>query len=100
VAPPNPLRAVAWTAESPVALECRPHSTLPVSDCVLVFGEVIRAVVVPGVLVAATQGSICWNDWYGQGLMSGALRGRWGSWSGFAEPIGLPDSRPRTAPRA
>ena len=76
MAPPNPLRAVAWAAESPVALECRPHSTLPVSDCVLVFGEVIRAVVDPGVLVAATQGSICWNGWYGQGLMSGALRGR------------------------
>jgi hypothetical protein len=31
--------------ESPVALECKLHSTLPMGDCVLVFGEVTHAVV-------------------------------------------------------
>ena len=35
---------VPRVSESPVALECRLHSTLPVGDCVLVFGEVIHAV--------------------------------------------------------
>lgn len=41
---------VPRVAESPVSLECRLHSTLPVGDCVLVFGEVIHAVVTSGVL--------------------------------------------------
>jgi flavin reductase (DIM6/NTAB) family NADH-FMN oxidoreductase RutF len=36
---------VPRVAESPVALECRLHSTLPIGDCVLVFGEVTHAVV-------------------------------------------------------
>jgi flavin reductase (DIM6/NTAB) family NADH-FMN oxidoreductase RutF len=41
---------VPRVGESPVALECRLHSTLPVGDCVLVFGEVTHAVVESGVL--------------------------------------------------
>jgi flavin reductase (DIM6/NTAB) family NADH-FMN oxidoreductase RutF len=36
---------VPRVAESPVALECRLHSTLPIGDCILVFGEVTHAVV-------------------------------------------------------
>jgi flavin reductase (DIM6/NTAB) family NADH-FMN oxidoreductase RutF len=42
--------AVPRVAESPVSLECRLHRTLPVGDCVLVFGEVMHAVVTAGVL--------------------------------------------------
>jgi flavin reductase (DIM6/NTAB) family NADH-FMN oxidoreductase RutF len=41
---------VPRVAESPVSLECRLHSTLPIGDCVLVFGEVMHAVVTSGVL--------------------------------------------------
>jgi flavin reductase (DIM6/NTAB) family NADH-FMN oxidoreductase RutF len=36
---------VPRVAESPVALECRLHSTLEMGDCVLVFGEVTHAAV-------------------------------------------------------
>lgn len=36
---------VPRVAESPVALECRLHSTLPLGDCFLVFGEVTHVVV-------------------------------------------------------
>jgi flavin reductase (DIM6/NTAB) family NADH-FMN oxidoreductase RutF len=36
---------VPRVGESPVALECRLHDTLPIGDCVLVFGEVTHAVV-------------------------------------------------------
>ncbi|MCU1532269.1 MAG: flavin reductase [Arthrobacter sp.] len=42
--------AVPRVAESPVALECKLHSTLAMGDCVLVFGEVTHAVVASGVL--------------------------------------------------
>jgi flavin reductase (DIM6/NTAB) family NADH-FMN oxidoreductase RutF len=42
--------AVPRVAESPVALECRLHSTLAVGDSVMVFGEVTHAVVASGVL--------------------------------------------------
>ncbi|WP_308159526.1 flavin reductase family protein [Arthrobacter sp. ISL-65] len=41
---------VPRVAESPVALECRLHSTLEIGDCVLVFGEVTHAAVSTGVL--------------------------------------------------
>lgn len=41
---------VPRVAESPVSLECKLHSTLPIGDCVLVFGEVIHAVVSSEVL--------------------------------------------------
>jgi flavin reductase (DIM6/NTAB) family NADH-FMN oxidoreductase RutF len=36
--------------ESPAALECRLHSTLPIGDCTLIFGEVTHAVVTSEVL--------------------------------------------------
>ena len=36
--------------ESPVALECRLHQTLPMGDCILVFGEVTHAAVSAEVL--------------------------------------------------
>ena len=36
--------------DSPVALECRLHRTLPLGDCTLVFGEVVYAVVTTDVL--------------------------------------------------
>ena len=36
--------------DSPVALECRLHSTLPLGNCTLVFGEVVYAVVSTRVL--------------------------------------------------
>jgi flavin reductase (DIM6/NTAB) family NADH-FMN oxidoreductase RutF len=36
--------------ESPAALECRLHSTLPIGDCTLIFGEVTHAVVSSAVL--------------------------------------------------
>ncbi|TFD53560.1 flavin reductase family protein [Cryobacterium frigoriphilum] len=36
--------------ESPTALECRLHRTIPMGDCTLVFGEVTHAVVDAGVL--------------------------------------------------
>lgn len=36
--------------ESPVALECRLHQTLPMGDCTLVFGEVVHAAVSSEVL--------------------------------------------------
>jgi flavin reductase (DIM6/NTAB) family NADH-FMN oxidoreductase RutF len=42
--------AAPRVAESPVALECRLHSTLAVGDSVMVFGEVTHAVVASGVL--------------------------------------------------
>ncbi len=41
---------VPRVAESPVALECRLHSTLAMGDCVLVFGEVTHAAVALDVL--------------------------------------------------
>ncbi|CAN7185384.1 flavin reductase family protein [Arthrobacter sp. LjRoot14] len=41
---------VPRVAESPVALECRLHSTLEMGDCVLVFGEVTHAAVSTDVL--------------------------------------------------
>jgi flavin reductase (DIM6/NTAB) family NADH-FMN oxidoreductase RutF len=41
---------VPRVAESPVALECRLHSTLEMGDCVLVFGEVTHAAVSSEVL--------------------------------------------------
>ncbi|MDQ0619593.1 flavin reductase family protein [Arthrobacter globiformis] len=41
---------VPRVAESPVALECRLHSTQEIGDCVLVFGEVTHAAVSTGVL--------------------------------------------------
>lgn len=37
--------SVPRVAESPVALECRLHSTLEMGDCILVFGEVTHAAV-------------------------------------------------------
>jgi flavin reductase (DIM6/NTAB) family NADH-FMN oxidoreductase RutF len=36
---------VPRVAESPVALECRLHTALPIGDCVVVFGEVTHAAV-------------------------------------------------------
>ena len=36
--------------ESPTALECRLHSTIPMGDCTLIFGEVTHAVVDSDVL--------------------------------------------------
>ncbi|MDQ0754471.1 flavin reductase family protein [Arthrobacter sp. B3I4] len=42
--------SVPRVAESPVALECRLHSTLAMGDCVLVFGEVTHAAVSADVL--------------------------------------------------
>lgn len=42
--------SVPRVAESPVALECRLHSTLEMGDCVLVFGEVTHAAVSTEVL--------------------------------------------------
>ncbi len=39
--------------ESPVALECRLHRTLPMGDCTLVFGEVVHAAVSSEVLEGA-----------------------------------------------
>lgn len=47
---PGKTVAVPRVAESPVSLECRLHSTLPVGDCVLIFGEVMHAVVTTSVL--------------------------------------------------
>jgi flavin reductase (DIM6/NTAB) family NADH-FMN oxidoreductase RutF len=41
---------VPRVAESPVALECRLHSTLEMGDCVLVFGEVTHAAISTDVL--------------------------------------------------
>lgn len=41
---------VPRVAESPVSLECRLHSTLPIGDCVLVFGEVMHAAISSSVL--------------------------------------------------
>jgi flavin reductase (DIM6/NTAB) family NADH-FMN oxidoreductase RutF len=41
---------VPRVAESPVALECRLHSTLEMGDCVLVFGEVTHAAISSEVL--------------------------------------------------
>lgn len=41
---------VPRVAQSPVALECRLHSTLAMGDCVLVFGEVTHAAVSADVL--------------------------------------------------
>ncbi|MDQ0688209.1 flavin reductase (DIM6/NTAB) family NADH-FMN oxidoreductase RutF [Streptomyces achromogenes] len=38
-------------ADSPVALECRLHSTVVVGDCTLVLGEVVHAAVHEGVVV-------------------------------------------------
>lgn len=42
--------SVPRVAESPVSMECRLHSTLPIGNCVLVFGEVTHAAVTSGVL--------------------------------------------------
>ncbi|MDQ1596234.1 MAG: hypothetical protein QOH40_2790 [Arthrobacter pascens] len=42
--------SVPRVAESPVALECRLHSTLEMGDCVLVFGEVTHAAISTAVL--------------------------------------------------
>jgi flavin reductase (DIM6/NTAB) family NADH-FMN oxidoreductase RutF len=42
--------SVPRVAQSPVALECRLHSTLAMGDCVLVFGEVTHAAVSADVL--------------------------------------------------
>ncbi|MEV4950856.1 flavin reductase family protein [Paenarthrobacter nitroguajacolicus] len=41
---------VPRVAESPVSLECKLHSTLPVGNCFLVLGEVTHAVVASDVL--------------------------------------------------
>ena len=41
---------VPRVAESPVALECRLHTALPIGDCVVVFGEVTHAAVDVSVL--------------------------------------------------
>ncbi|KIS29095.1 flavin reductase [Arthrobacter sp. SPG23] len=41
---------VPRVAESPVALECRLHSTLVMGDCILVFGEVTHAAISTDVL--------------------------------------------------
>lgn len=38
-------------ADSPVALECRLHSVLPIGDCFVVLGEVVLAAVATGMLV-------------------------------------------------
>lgn len=40
-------------AESPVALECRLHRTMPMGDCTLVFGEVVHVAVSTNVLVGS-----------------------------------------------
>jgi len=41
---------VPRVAESPVSLECKLHSTLPIGDCFMVFGEITHAVVAREVL--------------------------------------------------
>lgn len=38
-------------ADSPVALECRLHSVLPIGDCFVVFGRVVHAAIASEVLV-------------------------------------------------
>jgi len=47
---PSLTVGVPRVAESPVALECRLHSTLALGDCVLVFGEVTHAAISADVL--------------------------------------------------
>ena len=86
--------AVPRVAESPVALECRLHSTLAMGDSVLVFGEVTHAVVASGVL----QGShpridlleplsrLGLDEWGTTGAVTELKRIRTADWPGDFRP--------------
>lgn len=48
---PSALVKPPRVAQSPVALECRLHSTLRLGDCIVVFGQVLIAAIADDVLV-------------------------------------------------
>lgn len=81
---------VPRVAESPVALECRLHSTLEMGDCVLVFGEVTHAVVASEVLQGTHPGinkldplsRLGLDEWGSTGEIRELKRIRNGDWPG------------------
>lgn len=76
--------------ESPVALECRLHCTLPIGDCTLVFGEVVHAVVSPEMLEDGHPlidrlnplSRLGRNEWGNLGPIREITRIRVGDWPG------------------
>lgn len=76
--------------ESPVALECRLHRTLPMGDCTLVFGEVVCAAVSSDVLegghpridLLAPLSRLGRNEWGTMGPVREIRRIRAGDWPG------------------
>jgi flavin reductase (DIM6/NTAB) family NADH-FMN oxidoreductase RutF len=48
-------------SESPVSLECRLHSTLPIGDCFLVFGKLRMPLLDPAPCGELIQYFISWN---------------------------------------
>ncbi|MET3919308.1 flavin reductase family protein [Arthrobacter sp. UYEF20] len=85
---------VPRVAESPVALECRLHSTLEMGDCVLVFGEVTHAVVASEVLQGTHPGidrldplsRLGLDEWGTMGDVSELKRIRKDDWPGGFRP--------------
>jgi flavin reductase (DIM6/NTAB) family NADH-FMN oxidoreductase RutF len=89
-------------AESPVALECRLHSTLEMGDCVLVFGEVTHAAVAFDVLegrhplIAELDplSRLGLDEWGAMGPVSELKRIRKDDWPGDFRPTDRPGDRP------
>jgi len=88
--------AVPRVAESPVALECRLHSTLAVGDSVMVFGEVTHAVVASGVLqgthpridLLEPLSRLGLDEWGTTGSVTELPRIRTAEWPGDFRPKG------------
>lgn len=80
--------------ESPVALECRLHLTVPVGDCTLVFGEVVHAVVSSEVLEGSHPridrldplSRLGRNEWGTLGPIREIKRIRVDDWPGYFDP--------------
>jgi flavin reductase (DIM6/NTAB) family NADH-FMN oxidoreductase RutF len=81
---------VPRVGESPVALECRLHTTLPIGDCVLVFGEVTHAVVDSDILdgnhpridLLDPLARLGLDEWGTTGSVAELKRIRWADWPG------------------
>lgn len=87
---PSALVGPPRLKESPVALECRLHRTLPLGDCTLVFGEVVHAAISSNVLedshpqisLLEPLSRLGGNEWGNMGPLREIRRIRAADWPG------------------